>query len=169
MSNSNDWSFSLCDDSLELFDTIAEGDDDNDTTVHTKSDNSCSGNKCTPLNQYNPFILTKMNYFKRKHPKAKLKVFDKKIKVKTLDIIKNLETASLSELNWDFTCNWFHRKGFPSEVLKEGFCNRVINSENYKFIKSKLSHEGWFIATTTKKKKANTCKLQLKTEKSTKN
>ena len=57
MNNSNDWSFSLCDDSLELFDAIEEEVGDNDTTIHPKSDDSDNGDKCTPLNQYNPFYL----------------------------------------------------------------------------------------------------------------
>lgn len=150
MNNSNDWSFSLCDDSLELFDAIEEEVGDNDTTIHPKSDDSNNGDKCTLLNQYNPFILTKMNYFKRKHPKTKLKMFDKKIKVKATDILKNIGSSPPENLNWDFTCSWIHRKGIPTEILKEGFCNRVVNSENYQFIRSRSSHEGWFIATTKK-------------------
>lgn len=134
MNDTNEWSFSLWDESLD-FEELYKSESESETTI-------CQEYEKPPKNQYNPFILCKMNSFKKKRS---LKLFTKCMKVKSNKILKS---PSPSSLNWDFEHRWIQRRGFPSEVLIEGFCKK-IGTQSYQLFDSSLKE--WYIISNSRK------------------
>lgn len=104
MNDTSEWSFSLWDESHE-FDELYNSE--TETSSIDKDEEVCE-----PANHYNPFILCKMNSFKRKQVKLKLKVFTKYTKIGCCSIMLNIHKSNSSSLNWDFDHKWIQEEGF---------------------------------------------------------
>ncbi|EMG51133.1 hypothetical protein SBY92_001882 [Candida maltosa Xu316] len=131
-----EWSFSLYDESLDIFDTYSDGEEcetSHESTVDPKP----------VVNQYNPFIISKMNYFKRKQTKVNKKLYTKAVKINTKKMMQKITTSTSSTLNWESHDHWIQRRGFPSEILIDSFRQKV-GTKKYKLTNSR-DHEGWYI------------------------
>ncbi|KAG5417011.1 hypothetical protein I9W82_004644 [Candida metapsilosis] len=125
--SSNNWSFSFYEESFDI-------SDDEETPLYESSKTSILTEETeefvvenvneVPMSVYNPFLLTKMNYFKRKSSKVKLKVFDKKVVVSKNKVIKSihpLDQKNMKVLFWQSTDHFNRRKGYPTEHLLSTF------------------------------------------------
>lgn len=124
---SNNWNFSFYEESFDI-------SDDEETALDESSKTSILPEETeevvvenanqVPKSVYNPFLLTKMNYFKRKSSKVKLKVFDKRVVVSTNEVIKSihpLDQTNMKVLFWQSTDDFNGRKGYPTEHLISTF------------------------------------------------
>lgn len=91
----NNWSFSFYEESFD--DTYQSTDEEYHEDVSKTSilpeesilemPGKESG---VPINVYNPFLLTKISYFKRRSSKVKLRVYDKKVVVPRDKVLKRV-------------------------------------------------------------------------------
>lgn len=97
-------------------------------------------------NLYNPFILTKMNYFQRKQTRVHHQLCGKKVVASTRAILRSLENASGSckdVIFWKNTLKWNQRKGCPSMNILSGVCSK-LNSDMADLNLERKAHEPWF-------------------------
>lgn len=130
---SNNWSFSFYE---ESYDETYQSESEEDTKNYSKTSilpeenaEAVPGNsKELPKSVYNPFLLTKMNYFRRKSSRIKLRVFDKRVVIPRSKIIQSIHQKTKKDtdvLVWQSTIHLNARKGCPTEQLISTFATMV--------------------------------------------
>ncbi|KAI5951745.1 hypothetical protein KGF54_004820 [Candida jiufengensis] len=128
------WSFSFYEESYDetYEETTQESDtaqlDQSNETKHKDILNDIKEIQSTSSNQYNPFIIAKLNSLKRSSSKYKSKVYNKKMVVSSRDFNQELIDASKNhkkDLLWINLTKWINRKGNPSNSLISTFANKV--------------------------------------------
>ncbi|RCK67039.1 hypothetical protein Cantr_03464 [Candida viswanathii] len=139
MNDTSEWSFSLWDESLDIED-LNNGASETETTFRPES-NEHEVEEKQPANQYNPFIICKMNSFKKKQTRIRLKIYTKYVRINTKKTKETIKMAPAATLNWEAEHKWIQRRGFPSEVLIECFCER-LGIDKYQL---RDSNKDWYI------------------------
>ncbi|KAI5957502.1 hypothetical protein KGF57_003196 [Candida theae] len=132
-SSSNNWSFSFYEESYEeMCSTDAEDviEDTSKTSILSEgvSTDVVEAAHETQKSVYNPFLLTKMNYFKRRSSKVKLRVFDKRMIISRDKVIKSIHPVDQKNKNvlfWKCVTEFNKRKGCPTETLIITFARKV--------------------------------------------
>ncbi|KAI5953879.1 hypothetical protein CANMA_004718 [Candida margitis] len=146
------WSFSFYEESYD--ETYQSEDNEEDTEDNSRTSilpeenapNVLENGHEFPKSVYNPFLLTKMNYFRRKSSKVKLRVFDKKVVVAKSKVVKNVHSADGKDrdvLFWQSTARWNGRKGCPTEHLLSVFATKV-GCKTDKIILVKEHGNSWY-------------------------
>ncbi|CAI5756786.1 unnamed protein product [Candida verbasci] len=152
--SNSDFSFTLWDNCLSDYSYESEDEGDNANLVKksepekqdkhvANSVNQVANSNNQVANSFNLFVLTKINYFKRKS-KNKSKVH-KVVKVASAQKVKGVIQAAKIEkpttLNWKDTLDWTKRRGFPNENLTNFVESISMGSE---YTKTR-TNDGWFV------------------------
>ncbi|RLV93658.1 Chromatin structure-remodeling complex protein RSC58 [Spathaspora sp. JA1] len=128
----NDWSFTLYDESLEITNATnqqvpsskssIDSEDHNDPELETSkvdTTKSFTTNVNNESGLFNPFIIAKMNYFKRKSNKSPIsKPIYKQRQIVSKQHV--MQTISKSVNCWENLLEWTRRRGYPSEIVSQG-------------------------------------------------
>ncbi|KAI3402397.2 hypothetical protein KGF56_004805 [Candida oxycetoniae] len=100
------------------------------------------------LSLNNPFILCKLNYFKRKASKNNLHLYNKKLVVLKERILSNVNKSKVNNqdsLLWKTTLAWILRKGNPSDILLNEIATRQTFMEiATELTLTKLVSDSWY-------------------------
>ncbi|KAG7664671.1 uncharacterized protein J8A68_001767 [[Candida] subhashii] len=141
-SDENEWSFTLYDESLAVLETSRTTEDRTSSKSSQENENDIEPKP--KVNQYNPFILTKMNYFKKKNTTNTARIYNKVKRVSSKQILSSYRASSEDQFRWTKTLKWLQRRGFPSELILDNgiFARLNINKEDTMMSRSS---SGWFV------------------------
>ncbi|CAK9440444.1 uncharacterized protein LODBEIA_P45440 [Lodderomyces beijingensis] len=156
-----DWSFSFYE--REYFDTsdteqeeMPEQEQKQDTGDAVLQTQTKAEHTEATRNLYNPFILSKINYFTRVQARTSSAVYNKKSVVKSSTAMEaTTKDGNANVLVWKTTLAWSCRKGNPTEMLLSTIAARAgVPKEKLYLTKDPTGPSAvgdtWFTVTTPK-------------------